>query len=76
MNEIEKQNYIRLQTMKLQKLSNIIYYASQISYIEATNIRIISDYDSSENLEKYSTDLLFEAIDEYKTLLTDFGELK
>lgn len=76
MNETEKQNYIRLQTMKLQKLSNIIHYASQISYIEATNIRVISDYDSSENLEKYSTDLLFEAIDEYKTLLTDFGELK
>ncbi len=69
MNETEKQNYIRLQTMKLQRLSNIIHYASQISYIEATNIRIISDYNLKDNLEKYSTDLLFEAIEEYKTLL-------
>ncbi len=76
MNETEKQNYIRLQTMKLQKLSNIVHYATQQLYYSATNIRVISDYNSKENLEKSSDELLFEAIDEYKTLLTDFGELK
>lgn len=85
MNEIEKQNYIRLETEKLQKLSDIIYYTNQILCVIATNIRVVSDYNSKNNLENISNYGLFEAVEEYKTLLTDeeyktllrdFGELK
>lgn len=85
MNETEKQKYIRLETGKLQKLSDIIYYANQISCVITTNIRVVSDYNSKNNLENISNYGLFEAIEEYKTLLTDeeyksllrdFGELK
>ena len=73
MNETEKQNYIRLQTMKLQKLSNIISAVNESMYNVSTNIRSVSDYNDFEN---YSNIYLFQMIDEYKELLIDFGELK
>lgn len=76
MNETEKQNYIRLETAKLQKLSDVNYYVNQILCVIATNIRIVSDYNSNNNLENISNDQLFEAFNDYKTLLIDFGELK
>lgn len=49
MNETEKQNYIRLQTMKLQKLSNIISAVNDLMYNVSTNIRSVSDYNDFEN---------------------------
>ena len=73
MNETEKQNYIRLQTMKLQKLSNIISAVNESMYNVSINIRSVSDYNDFEN---YSNTYLFQMIDEYKELLIDFGELK
>lgn len=75
MNETEKQNYIRLQTMRLQKLADISYCISQLSSHISINIRAASDYYTKNNCVTSNTDL-FKAIDQYKTLLTDFGELK
>ncbi len=78
MTETEKQNYIRFATRNIQKLSDIVLYASEIMKNYSINVRLISDYCSENNLESNltSTEYLLESIDEYKTLLLDFGELK
>lgn len=73
MTETEKQNYIRFATHNIQKLSDIVLYASEIMKNYSINVRLISDYCSENNLESNltSTKYLLESIDEYKTLLID-----
>lgn len=85
MNETEKQNYIRLETTKLQKLADIIHYANDLlqnstdNIREAldNNIRLMSDSCMSKSdIENEMIDNLFEMVDEYKILLSINGELK
>ena len=78
MNETEKQNYIRFATRNIQKLSDIILYASEIMKNDSINVRLISDYCSENDLQSNltSTKYLLLSIDEYKTFILDFGELK
>ena len=73
MNETEKQNRIRIETMKLQKLSNIISAATEAMFNFSTNIRRISDYNDSSKI--YDSNIqLFQTIEDYKILLTDSEE--
>ena len=78
MNEIEKQNYIRFATRNIQKLSDIVLYASEIMKNYSINVRLISDYCSENDLESNltSTKYLLLSNDEYKTFILDSGELK
>lgn len=62
--------------MKLQRLSNIICAVNELIYSNSTNIRSVSDYSNKEYLITNINSKLFTAVDDYKTLLTDFGELK
>ena len=78
MNETEKQNYIRFATRNIQKLSDIILYASEIMKNDSINVRLISDYCSENDLQSNltSTKYLLLSIDEYKTFMLDSKELK
>jgi hypothetical protein len=76
MNETEKQNYIRLQTIKLQKLADIVSAANELIYSNSTNIRSVSDYNNKDHGIGSDDTYLFRAVDEYKELLVHFGELK
>ncbi len=78
MNETEKQNYIRFATRNIQKLSDIILYASEIMKNDSINVRLISDYCSENDLQSNltSTKYLLLSIDEYKTFILDSKELK
>lgn len=68
-NVIEQQDYIRQQTQKLQKLSDIGHYLNSIIYNETTNIISALIYDDPNIVyaEKF-----FETIEEYKILLKEF----
>lgn len=74
-NLLEQQDYVKQQTQKLQKLSDIGYYINSLIYNETTNIRRALEYTEVE-VDPVYTKSLFEAIENYKTLLSDFGELK
>lgn len=75
MNQTEKQNYIRLQAIKLQRLSEIVNAINNLIYNTSVNVRTISDYSDKNSELDVSSTYLFTAINEYKTLLSDFGEL-
>ena len=72
-NLLEQHDYIRQQTQKLQKLSDIGYYINSLIYNETTNIRRALEYNEVNSVYVES---LFEAFESYKSLLSDFGELK
>ena len=76
MTKIEKRKLITFQVTKLRQLSDIISAANELVYNNSVNIRSISDFDSRKFDITISNAALFEAVEEYKTLLTDFGELK
>lgn len=72
-NIIEQQDYIKQQTQKLQKLSDIGYYVNSLIYNESTNIRKALDYNDVDIIR---TEQLFDCFELYKSLLSEFGELK
>ncbi len=73
-NIIEQQDYIKQQTQKLQKLSDIGYYVNSLIYNETTNIRRALQYNN--DIDIICTKQLFDCFELYKSLLEEFGELK